>query len=209
MMKNKKIDLILASTSPRRKEILTAIGAEFRIVTEDTDETLEGVMTPEAAVCTLSHRKCADVLQKLKNENELSKETMIIACDTVVVYEGMIIGKPLDEAHAILTLGLLSDSHHSVYSGISVYYKGKIASRAARTDVKFRELSEKEIKAYVESGEPMGKAGSYAIQMKGASFVEKIEGEFNNVVGLPVSALLALLHEEFSVEPMDILQYHS
>ena len=208
-MKKKKIDLILASTSPRRKEILTSIGAQFRIVTVDTDETLEGMMTPENAVCTLADRKCADVLKKMENENDLTKETMIIACDTVVVYEGMIIGKPLDEAHAMLTLGLLSDSRHSVYSGISVYYKGRIASRAARTDVKFRALSEAEIQAYVDSGEPMGKAGSYAIQMRGASFVERIEGEFNNVVGLPVATLLALLHEEFSVEPMDILHYHA
>ena len=208
-MKKKHFDIVLASSSPRRKEILTSLGIDFRIVTEDTDETLEGIMTPEAAVCTLAERKCADVLKKLETEKDLLAETLIIACDTVVVYEGMMIGKPLDEAHAILTLGLLSDSRHSVYSGISVYYKGRIASRAARTDVKFRELSEKEIKAYVESGEPMGKAGSYAIQMKGASFVERIEGEFNNVVGLPVSALLALLREEFSVEPMDILHYHS
>ena len=208
-MKKKHFDIVLASSSPRRKEILTSLGIDFRIVTEDTDETLEGIMTPEAAVCTLAERKCADVLKKLETEKGLSAETLIIACDTVVVYEGMIIGKPLDEAHAILTLGLLSNSRHSVYSGISVYYKGRIANRAARTDVKFRELSEKEIKAYVESGEPMGKAGSYAIQMKGASFVERIEGEFNNVVGLPVSALLALLREEFSVEPMDILHYHS
>ena len=208
-MKKKHFDIVLASSSPRRKEILTSLGIDFRIVTEDTDETLEGIMTPEAAVCTLAERKCTDVLKKLETEKDLSAGTLIIACDTVVVYEGMMIGKPLDEAHAILTLGLLSDSRHSVYSGISVYYKGRIANRAARTDVKFRELSEKEIKAYVESGEPMGKAGSYAIQMKGASFVERIEGEFNNVVGLPVSALLALLREEFSVEPMDILHYHS
>ena len=209
MMKKKKIDIVLASSSPRRKEILESVGMDFRIVTFDTDETLEGMMTPETAVCTLADRKCTDVMEKLRSENSLANDTLIIACDTVVVYEGMIIGKPLDEAHAILTLGLLSDSRHSVYSGISVYYKGKFASRAARTDVKFRELSEKEIKAYVESGEPMGKAGSYAIQMRGASFVERIEGEFNNVVGLPVSALLALLHEEFSVEPMDILHYDS
>ena len=207
MMKKKKIDIILASSSPRRKEILESIGSDFRIVTFDTDETLEGIMSPDAAVCEIAKRKCEDVRNLLANEGKLKNETLIIACDTAVVYEGMLIGKPLDEAHAILTLGILSDSWHSVYSGLAVYYKGRIVSRAARTDVKFRELSEAEIMAYAESGEPMGKAGSYAIQMKGASFVERIEGEFNNVVGLPVITLLALLKDEFSISPMDILDY--
>ena len=142
----------------------------------------------------------------MQEKGELRNETLVIACDTVVVYEGMVIGKPLDEAHAILTLGILSDSRHSVYSGLAVYYKGRIVTRAARTDVKFRELSEREIMAYVESGEPMGKAGSYAIQMKGASFVERIEGEFNNVVGLPLVTLLSLLREEFGVAPDDFMK---
>lgn len=207
MMKKKKIDIVLASSSPRRKEILSALGVDFRIVTSDADETLTGVMRPDAAVCEIAGRKCEDVRKRLAEAGELKKETMIIACDTVVVYEGMIIGKPLDEAHAILTLGLLSDSWHSVYSGLSVYYKGRTVCRAARTDVKFRAISEAEIMAYVESGEPMGKAGSYAIQMKGASFVDRIEGEFNNVVGLPVSSLLALLGEEFSLTTLDVMDY--
>ncbi len=206
-MKKKKLDIILASSSPRRKEILSSLGVDFRIVTFDTDETLEGVMPPDTAVCEIANRKCEDVRKLLEKEGKLKSETLVIACDTAVVYEGMLIGKPLDEAHAILTLGILSDSWHSVYSGLSVYYKGRTASRAARTDVKFRELSEAEIMAYAESGEPMGKAGSYAIQMKGASFVERIEGEFNNVVGLPATALLALLKEEFSIEPLDFIDY--
>lgn len=208
MMKKKKIDIVLASSSPRRKEILSSVGADFRVVTSDTDESLEGMMTPDAAVCEIARRKCEDVRKLLEKQGKLGSETLIISCDTVVVYEGLIIGKPLDEAHAILTLGILSDSWHSVYSGLAVYYKGKTVCRAARTDVKFRELSEAEIKAYVESREPMGKAGSYAIQMKGASFVERIEGEFNNVVGLPVITLLALLKDEFSLSSMDILNYN-
>ena len=207
MMKKKKTDIILASSSPRRKEILSSLGIDFRIVTFDTDESLEGMMTPDAAVCEIAKRKCEDVCKLLEKENQLQKETLVIACDTVVVYEGMRIGKPLDESHAILTLGILSDSWHSVYSGLAVYYKGRIVCRAARTDVKFRALSETEIMAYVESGEPMGKAGSYAIQMKGASFVERIDGEFNNVVGLPVTAMLALLKDEFSIEPLDVINY--
>ena len=207
MMMKKKIDMILASSSPRRKEILESVGACFRIVTSDADESVPAELPPDGVVCEIAERKCEAVLEKLKSNGELRRETLVIACDTVVVYEGMVIGKPLDEAHAILTLGILSDSWHSVYSGLAVYYKGKTVTRAARTDVKFRALSEREIMAYAESGEPMGKAGSYAIQMKGASFVERIEGEFNNVVGLPLVSLLALLREEFGLESDDILDF--
>lgn len=205
-MKKKKMDIILASSSPRRKEILETVGVSFRIVTSEADESVPAELSPDGTVCEIAGRKCAAVLEKIKREDQLQNETMIIACDTVVVYEGMVIGKPLDEAHAILTLGILSDSWHSVYSGLAVYYKGRTVTRAARTDVKFRELSEREIMAYAESGEPMGKAGSYAIQMKGAAFVERIEGEFNNVVGLPLVTLLALLREEFGIVSDDFMK---
>jgi septum formation protein len=206
-MKKKITDIILASSSPRRREILETVGVTFRVLTSEADESVPSGLSPDGVVCEIAGRKCEDVRKRLEEAGELKKETMIIACDTVVVYEGMIIGKPLDEAHAILTLGILSDSWHSVYSGLSVYYKGRTVCRAARTDVKFRAISEAEIMAYVESGEPMGKAGSYAIQMKGASFVDRIEGEFNNVVGLPVSSLLALLGEEFSLTTLDVMDY--
>ena len=206
-MKKKKMDIILASSSPRRKEILESVGASFRIVTCDADESVPAELSPDGVVCEIAGRKCAAVLGHLRDCGELKRETLIVACDTVVVYEGLVIGKPLDEAHAILTLGLLSDSWHSVYSGLAIYYKGRTVTRAARTDVKFRALSEREIMAYAESGEPMGKAGSYAIQMKGTSFAERIEGEFNNVVGLPLVTLLAMLREEFGLESDDILDF--
>ena len=206
-MKKKISDIILASSSPRRKEILETVGVSFRVVTSEADESVPEGLSSDKVVCEIAERKCEAVLERLKNEGGLRGETLVIACDTVVVYEGMVIGKPLDEAHAILTLGILSDSWHSVYSGLAVYYKGRTVTRAARTDVKFRELSEREIMAYAESGEPMGKAGSYAIQMKGASFVERIEGEFNNVVGLPLVTLLALLREEFGIAPDDFMNF--
>lgn len=206
-MKKKNIDIVLASSSPRRKEILTNLGVRFRIVVSESDENIAEPMPPDRLVCALAEKKCADVLEKLKAEDSLSEHTLVIACDTLVVYGAMAIGKPLDEAHAVLTLGMLSDSWHSVYSGLAVYYKGRIVCRTARTDVKFREIPEDEIMAYVESGEPMGKAGSYAIQMKGAAFVDRIEGEFNNVVGLPVSVMLSLLREEFGISSMDIMHY--
>ena len=206
-MKKKISDIILASSSPRRKEILETVGVSFRVVTSEADESVPEGLSPDKVVCEIAGRKCEAVLEHLKSEDRLHGETLVIACDTVVVYEGMVIGKPLDEAHAILTLGILSDSWHSVYSGLAVYYKGRTVTRSARTDVKFRELSEREIMAYAESGEPMGKAGSYAIQMKGASFVERIEGEFNNVVGLPLVTLLALLREEFGIAPDDFMNF--
>lgn len=206
-MKKKISDIILASSSPRRKEILETVGVSFRVVTSEADESVPEVLAPDGVVCEIAGRKCEAVLERLKREGGLQDKTLVIACDTVVVYEGMVIGKPLDEAHAILTLGILSDSWHSVYSGLAVYYKGRTVTRAARTDVKFRELSEREIMAYAQSGEPMGKAGSYAIQMKGASFVERIEGEFNNVVGLPLVTLLALLREEFGIASDDFMNF--
>ena len=206
-MKKKNLDIILASSSPRRKEILETVGVPFRVVTSEADESVPEALAPDGVVCEIAGRKCESVLEHLKREGRLLGETLVIACDTVVVYGGMVIGKPMDEAHAILTLGILSDSWHSVYSGLAVYYKGRIVTRAARTDVKFRELSEREIMAYAQSGEPMGKAGSYAIQMKGASFVERIEGEFNNVVGLPLVTLLALLREEFGIASDDFMNF--
>jgi septum formation protein len=206
-VKKKISDIILASSSPRRKEILETVGVPFRVVTSEADESVLDALAPDGVVCEIAGRKCEAVLERLKREGGLQDKTLVIACDTVVVYEGMVIGKPLDEAHAILTLGILSDSWHSVYSGLAVYYKGRTVTRAARTDVKFRELSEREIMAYAQSGEPMGKAGSYAIQMKGASFVERIEGEFNNVVGLPLVTLLALLREEFGIASDDFMNF--
>lgn len=208
-MKKKKIEMILASSSPRRKEILESVGADFRIVTAETDESVDETLPHDRAVCEIAKRKCDAVLEKLKTSKELSEKTLVLACDTVVVYGGMRIGKPENEVHAALTLGVLSDSWHSVYSGLAVYYKGSTVCRAVRTDVKFREISEAEIADYVASGEPMGKAGSYAIQLKGAAFVERIEGEFNNVVGLPLTALLALLREEFGIMPMDVLGFRN
>ena len=203
----KKLDIVLASSSPRRKEILEKLGVCFRVVVSDADENVADFSSPADFVAKASLKKGETVLEMLKTQGELGDNTLVIAADTVVVFRDYIIGKPLDEAHAILTLGMLSDSWHSVLSGLTIYYKGKICSRVARTDVKFRELSEEEIMAYVESGEPMGKAGSYAIQMKGSSLVERIEGEYENVVGLPIATLMALLREEFGITALDFMKY--
>lgn len=203
----KKLDIVLASSSPRRREILEMLGVDFRVVVSDADENVENFSSPEDFVLQTSAKKGEAVMEMLRERGALHDHTLVIAADTVVVFRDFIIGKPLDEAHALLTLGMLSDSWHSVLTGLSVYYKDKVATRVVRTDVKFRDLSEEEIMAYVESGEPMGKAGSYAIQMKGSSLVERVEGEYYNVVGLPVTGLIALLREEFSLSALDWMQY--
>ncbi len=203
----KMTDIVLASASPRRREILTTLGVRFRVVVSGADEDVSGAASPEEYVLQAAKRKNETVLARLKEDSSITPDTLVIACDTVVVYNGVVIGKPPDEPHAILTLGMLSDSWHSVLSGLSVYYHGCMAGTVARTEVKFRELSEAEILAYVESGEPMGKAGSYAIQQKGASFAERIEGDFYNVVGLPIAALLALLRSEFGITSLDIMNF--
>ncbi len=200
-------DIVLASASPRRREILTMLGIRFRAVVSGADEDVSGAASPAEYVLQAAKRKNEAVLARLNEEASIMPDTLIIACDTVVVYNGIVIGKPPDEPHAILTLGMLSDSWHSVLSGLSVYYRGRMAGTAARTEVKFRALSEAEILAYVESGEPMGKAGSYAIQQKGASFAERIEGDFYNVVGLPIAALLELLRSEFGITSLDIMNF--
>ncbi len=203
----KHLDIVLASASPRRHEILSSLGVSFRTVISDAKENAPAELSSAEYVMHTAREKCRAVLEMLRADGTLGKNTLIIACDTVVVYAGYIIGKPKDEAHAVLTLGMLSDSWHSVWSGLAVYYNGRIECRAARTDVKFREISEREIMAYVETGEPMDKAGSYAIQMRGAAFVERIEGEYYNVVGLPVAELLSLLREEYALTLLDVALY--
>lgn len=203
----KLTDIVLASSSPRRREILAKLGIPFRTVTPDADENICDAASPEEYVMQAAFRKNKAAIELLRADDSLSAGTLLVACDTVVVYGGTIIGKPPDAAHAVLTLGMLSDSWHSVYSGLSVYGKGKTCETFARTDVKFRTISEEEILAYVDSGEPMGKAGSYAIQLKGSSFVERIEGEYENVVGFPIATFLSLLQAEFGISPLDILHY--
>lgn len=202
-----QLDFILASASPRRRELLDDLGISFRIIVSDADETVENAETAADFVTQVASKKGEAVLKSLENEGKLLKNTVILACDTVVVYDNMIIGKPENEMHARLTLSMLSDSWHAVFSGLWVYCGGKIVTEAVRTDVKFREISDEEVNSYVASGEPFGKAGSYAIQGKAASFVTRIEGEYANVVGLPVAALVEILSRDFGILPTDYISY--
>lgn len=199
--------VVLASASPRRKEILEMLGIPFEVVVSDAEEKVETEMPAGEYVSYLAREKCRNAVEKLESRGEDLSRTLVIGCDTVVCYDGMVIGKPPDDVHAMLTLGVLSDSWHSVYSGLALCVGGTTVSDFARTDVKFRELSEREIMKYVASGEPRGKAGSYAIQLRGASFAERIEGDYYNIVGFPVALFTRMLKTHFGTEICDISEW--
>lgn len=191
-------EIVLASASPRRREILQGLGIEFRVAVSGADEDIPEGTPPYLAVERLSLLKAADVA---KNEK---KNALVLGADTVVVLDGEILGKPKDEEDAVRMLTALSGREHSVLTGISVIRRSdaKGVSVYEETKVKFLELSDEQIRAYVKSGEPMDKAGAYGIQGKGSLLIEKIDGDYFNVVGLPVCRLARLLAEEFDYEIM-------
>lgn len=194
--------IILASSSPRRKEILGRLGLNFTVISPDADENCDESMAPWEYVCELSKRKCDAVM---KNK-AVTDDTLVIACDTVVVYGGRIIGKPESPLHAHVTLRLLSDSYHDVYSGLTLSCGGKTVTQSARTTVKMRAVSEADTEKYVASGEPMGKAGSYAIQGLGSALVEKIDGDFYNVMGFPVPLFCDMLEREYGISVFSLMK---
>lgn len=194
--------IILASSSPRRKEILSMLELPFTVVSPNADENIEEALSPEEYVCTLSSRKGNAARDELLKKGENLDNTLIISCDTIVYYNGMVIGKPHDRMEARLTLGVLSDSWHTVYSGLTLRMGDETFTESCATKVKFANVSERQISDYVESGEPMGKAGSYAIQERGAELVERIDGDFFNVMGLPVSTLSSMLKKYFETDAL-------
>lgn len=198
--------IILASASPRRKEILEMLKLPFETIVSNAEENADTELPPDRYAQELALAKCREVKERLEAQGCDLSRTLIIGCDTIVCYRGMIIGKPPDDVHAILTLGVLSDSWHSVHSGLALFARGGFAVGSEKTDVKFREITEREIMKYVESGEPAGKAGSYAIQLAGASFAERIEGDFYNIVGFPVSLFVRML-KNFGIDICDITEY--
>ena len=179
---------ILASKSPRRRELLSEIVKNFEIITKDVDECLPSDIHPREGVEMLAVRKGEAVAAD--NENAL-----VISSDTLVELGGVPLGKPVDENDAVRMLISLSGKAHNVHTGVAVHYKGKVYSGVDTTAVYFREMTEKEIFDYVKSGDPMDKAGSYGIQSGGGKFVEKIEGNYDTVVGLSVSLTKRLIDE--------------
>ena len=182
---------ILASASPRRKEILENLGLRFDVITSDADETC-ALTDPEALTRELSRRKGEAVRDALLSKGGLDGDTVIIASDTVVCCDGEILGKPRDRADAERMIRMLSGKTHTVTSGIALIYRGLTYTDAATTKVTFDELDEEFIEAYISSREPYDKAGGYAIQGKAAPVISGIEGCYFNVVGLPVNCMCKL-----------------
>lgn len=175
--------IILASKSPRRQELLKLLGVDFTIHTADIDETMDPALPPEQEVARVGEEKAEAVAAQCASED------IVIAADTIVVVDGQILGKPRSEADAVRMLSLLSGRRHEVMTGLTVLQGGYMQRCVVRTGIEFRTLSDCELRAYVATGEPMDKAGAYGIQGKCAIFVDKIDGDYNNVVGLPVAAI--------------------
>ena len=179
---------VLASRSPRRRQLLEQMGLrDFRIVCSDADETASPGLTPPALVEALSARKAAAV------QHAAAAGDLIIAADTVVALDGRVLGKPADGPDAFAMLSALSGRRHQVYTGLTVVCGAQRLTEHEVTAVTFRSLSSAEICAYIATGEPMDKAGAYGIQGRGALFVEGIEGDYYNVMGLPVCRLGRIL----------------
>ena len=181
--------IILASQSPRRKELLGLLNIPFTVRVADIDETMDPSVSVAEAVARLSRQKAEAV------DHDCSD--IVIAADTVVVCDGAVLGKPADEEDAFQMLKRLSGRAHQVMTGLTVLQGKKAVSHTEITDVYFRPLKPEEIHAYIQSGDPMDKAGAYGIQNGAAVFVEKICGDYFNVVGLPVCRLNTILKEEF------------
>ncbi|MEG1835691.1 MAG: Maf family protein [Oscillospiraceae bacterium] len=189
-----KKTLILASASPRRCEILKNVGIPFTVKVSDIDETLPYEMPAQIAV---------EYLASLKNDAiKLADDEIIVSADTVVAVDNKILGKPIDKADAFNMLKSLSNRTHSVYTGVKIRAKEKSSIFSVKTDVIFFDLTDEEIFKYIETNEPLDKAGSYGIQGKGAFFVKEIHGDYLNVVGLPLSRLCRELKtfEGFTIE---------
>lgn len=189
--------IILGSKSPRRRELLENIGLDFEVLTARGEEFVD-------LSCAFSETVRKIALQKNEQiiSNNTFKESAVIICaDTMVVCNGKIMGKPKNNDDARRMLNMLSGNTHQVLTGYSLYdtETKKIISDFESTDVTFKVLDEQEIENYIKTGEPMDKAGAYGIQLKASLFVEKIHGDYFNIVGLPVSKIYKLLKEEFEI----------
>lgn len=188
--------IVLASKSPRRREILENLGLEFDIIVADADESSD-ITEPGELVMTLAARKGRAVLDKI---GDGAADALIIACDTLVYADGEFLGKPSDRSDAERMMRKLSGNHHFVVSGIYLSYKGREVGAAASTKVIFDALTDNDIKAYLDTSEPYDKAGAYAIQGRASAFISGIEGDYFNVVGLPVNLLCKTLKAEFGID---------
>lgn len=176
------MNIVLASASPRRRELLERAGVTFTVKVSDADEHIEPETPPHEAVTFLARQKAQAVSRTCPDD-------LVIGADTVVVYGGEILGKPADAADAVRMLQMLSGKTHTVYTGVCLMRGDKAETFCEQTQVTFYPLTQREIGDYVATGEPMDKAGAYGIQGRGCTLVQRIDGDYFNVVGLPVAAL--------------------
>ena len=189
--------IILASSSPRRRELMAQAGFVFEVLVSEADETIE-TETPGEMVEVLSERKAAAVAEEIKRQGFVEESVLLVGADTMVAIDGKKLGKPKDEKGAEEMLEELSGRTHQVYTGVTLIRlrkaeNGSILQESRTfsegTDVSFYPLTKEEIRSYIATGEPMDKAGAYGIQGKAAVFVKEIKGDYNNVVGLPIARL--------------------
>ncbi len=173
-------DIILASKSPRRKELLARITDSFRVLVREVDESLPRGMHPREGVELLAVKKGSAVAAEVR-------DAVVISSDTLVELGGVALGKPVSGEDAARMLRALSGKVHNVHTGVAVHYRGRVYSGVASTAVEFKELTDEEILWYIGTGEPMDKAGAYGIQGEGGRFVARYDGDFDTVMGLSVS----------------------
>ena len=195
-----KTEIVLASGSPRRKELLKQVGLSFEICPAKGEEVMKGE-NPEEIVKELATQKAFEVYRRYVEEGCIEKEKKVfIGADTVVAYEGKILGKPMDEADAYEMIEMLQGKKHQVHTGVCVIVaeekkEAVIESFASTTQVEVYPMSKADILDYIETGEPMDKAGAYGIQGYFAQYIKGIEGDYANAVGLPVGRLCKLLRD--------------
>jgi len=180
--------IILASSSPRRAKLLKDAGIEFVVESSDIEEIIDDRLEPKDIVIDLAKQKAEVVSAK-------HPEDIIIAADTIVVYDNEILGKPKDEEDAVRMLKMLSSEVHQVYTGVALQQGDKKHSFCSKTEVKMKKLSDLEIREYIQTKEPMDKAGAYGIQGLGGALVESYQGDFFTIVGLPLKDLLSALNK--------------
>lgn len=191
--------LILASASPRRREILENMGVTFTVRVADADETCE-IADAGARVEAIAARKCEAMVDLLSAEGALDDDTLILSADTLVTLDGAFLGKPRDEEDARRMIEALQGRSHAVAGGICLWYRGRTVTSSELTRVTFAPMSEADVETYLATGESFGKAGGYAIQGYASRFISGIEGDYFNVVGLPVHRLFKTLAEEFGMQ---------
>lgn len=180
--------LILASQSPRRKELLSQLVSDFMVLPADIDESVAEGISPEAYVQEMARQKAQHILNQYP-------EAVVIGCDTVVALDNQILGKPVDEEDAVQMLLSYSGRTHDVLTGLTILSKDRTITRLAQAAVSFYPMREEQVRAYVATGEPMDKSGSYGIQGGAAKFIKEVKGDFYAIVGFPIGLVNQLLPE--------------